>query len=303
MLAFLAYLVLQLQNMVVEEKIGKLYETNDCLIYFLTDTSEKKFIIKQIKDTSPNEQFLLVLDAVGCHIAEQTFVPMNRVTIIPAAVAHLGKTRTDYPATIHMMAPGVSTEEECIYHSIDIHQRFRKENSSLWQKYGPLTPEATGLTIDVIQNMAKHPDLPKIVALDTFIGNADRSAPNLFYDAETDRFCGIDMAASFNTDLAKEACRQIQLIETMQITLSKMEKEALRQYASTLETLLKNYPPDKQVDLLLEYGKMAGFQEGLPLWNENVKERIEFHKKRIQSNYEFSQKLVPLIYRLVDRKD
>lgn len=88
----------------------------------------------------------------------------------------------------------------------------------MWQIWGPLPPEKTGLTLAVIQDMAKHPDLPKIVALDTFVGNADRSCPNLYYDKVADRFCGIDMAASFSSPLAFWACQQLVKLKKSEFT-------------------------------------------------------------------------------------
>lgn len=106
----------------------KTYETDDSWISFVIDNSGSKFVIKQIKDPSPDEQFLLVLDAMGCHIAEQISAPLNRVIIIPATKYCVGKKRRDFPATLHTIALGISTEEEgCIYHNIDLHQRFRKK--------------------------------------------------------------------------------------------------------------------------------------------------------------------------------
>ncbi len=271
----------------------KSLETDDCFISFLRDSSKNEFVIKQVKDPSPDEQFLLVLDALGCHIAEQIGVSMNRVSLIPPSVSHIGKKLPSFPATLHTLAKGLSiTEETSPYHLIDIHQRYRKENSPMWKKWGPLPLEETGLTRRIIQNMAKHPDLPKIVALDTFLGNADRSAPNLFYDEESDRFCGIDMAAAFNTELAKEACGQI---ASMEGPFSQAEKAALKEYVSTLEILLKKYPAEELERLLLEYAKKGGFIEGSDLWNEGVQERIEHHKRRIRSNCTFSKELVFLI--------
>jgi hypothetical protein len=100
----------------------------------------------------------------------------------------------------------------------------------MWHRWGPLAVERTGLTIEIIQNMAKHPDLPRIVALDTFVGNADRSPPNLYYDEITDRFCGIDMAASFSSPLALAA---YQRLEGLKSHLTSGELSALIDYANT----------------------------------------------------------------------
>lgn len=183
-------------------------ETDNCFISFV-DERDNKFIIKQIKDPSPDEQFLLVLDALGCLIAESCDIAMNKVTIIPANTSFHGKKILEFPATLHSLAKGISTDKKCFYQNIDVHQRFRKKDSPNWHRWGPLAAEKTGLTKKTIQNMAKHPDLPKIVALDTFVGNADRSSPNLYYDEITDRFCGIDMAASFSSPLALAAYQHV----------------------------------------------------------------------------------------------
>ena len=42
-------------------------ETDDCLISFI-ECLGNKFVIKQIKEPVPDEQFLLVLDTLGCPI-------------------------------------------------------------------------------------------------------------------------------------------------------------------------------------------------------------------------------------------
>jgi hypothetical protein len=159
------------------------------------------------------------------------------------------------------------------------------------KKWGVLPLKNTGLTLVVIQEMAKHPDLPKIVALDTFLGNADRSPPNLFYNASTDQFCGIDMAASFNSDLAKEACRQMQALIDENIVLTHQEKDSLAKYANTLKTLIADYSPQTQENLLREFSQKAGFIE-LDL---EISERIEYHKRYMERNYRYSKELLCLI--------
>jgi hypothetical protein len=271
-------------------------ETDDCFISFL-ECSGDKFVVKQIKDGSPDEQFLLVLDALGCHIAETSDIPMNKVTIIPSGMPFIGKKILELPATLHTLAIGVSTEEECPYQDLDVHQRFRKENSPMWHRWGPLSPEKTGLTMSIIQGMAKHADLPGIVALDTFVGNADRSSPNLYYDQTSDRFCGIDMAASFSSPLALFACRQLEKMTKSHFTSD--ELSALKNYARTLEFLIKNWSPEKQERMLLEYSEIAGFKNGNPLFDQNVADRIEFHKKCIQDNYKNCVELIKLINQII----
>lgn len=270
-------------------------ETDDCFISFI-ECADKKFVVKQIKDSSPDEQFLLVLDALGCFIAESSDIPMNKVTIIPSNKAFHGKKTLEFPATLHSLVKGVSTDKMCFYQDIDIHQRYRYKNSPMWHQWGPLAPEKTGLTIEIIQNMARHPDLPRIVALDTFVGNADRSPPNLYYDEIADRFCGIDMAASFSSPLPLVA---YQCFKRLKSHLTGSELSALTDYANTLEFLIKAWPPEKQERILMEYSEMAGFTHGSCLFDQDVFERIEFHKKRIKDNYKSSLNLLKLIKRKV----
>jgi hypothetical protein len=273
------------------------FEANECVISFL-DSTQGNFVLKQYKDHSPDEQFLLVLDALACHIAEDVNISINKVFIIPANSPLPGKTWVELPATLHSFALGISTDHDCLYHDIDIHQRYPKESNAFWYNGGKLPPHRKGLTFAVIENMAKHRDLPSIVALDTFVGNADRSSPNLFYDSITDRFCGIDMAASFSSPLAFEACKQLKLIE--KINLTDQQKKGLKSYADTLKKLIENWPPEKQAAFLVEYAIKAGFYEGSLLYNQDIIDRIKFHKKCINSNYTCSLELVNIITKLIE---
>lgn len=253
--------------------------------------------MKQIKNPSPDEQFLLVLDALGCHIAEDSEIPINKITIIPSGVAFSGKNMVELPATLHTLAIGVSTDQKCHYQDVDLHQRFRKENSPMWHRWGPLPTEKSGLTMSVIHEMAAHPDLPRIAALDTFVGNADRSSPNLYYDETRDRFCGIDMAAAFSSPLALVACEQLK--ERKKSHFTPHELSALTSYAATLESLIKKWPPEKQERILLKYSAFAGFKKETFLFDQNVDNRIEFHKRCIQDNYRNSLELLEIINRII----
>jgi hypothetical protein len=75
-------------------------------------------VIKQIKDSSPDEHFLLVLDTLGCFIAESSDIPMNKVTIIPSNTPFHGKKVLEFPATLHSLANGISTDKKCFYQDI-----------------------------------------------------------------------------------------------------------------------------------------------------------------------------------------
>lgn len=279
-----ALLLLSFSSLVYSELLE--IETNDCVVCFLEDG----FLLKQVKNPNPDEQFLLVLDATGCAIAESIDLPINRVKLIPPNAPFHGKKYLDLPATLHTRVPGASVPESDL--EVQIHQRTRKANNpNKW----PLPPEREGLNPRIIENMAIHEDLPGIVALDTFVGNADRSQPNLFYDPVSNRYFGIDLAASFCSELGKAACEQLRRFEAQKREFSTKERQALAKYAETLEQLLNHWPTDAIENLLLENSRKAGFEKTSPLWNRDIEERIAFHREVIRSNHASIVELIRLL--------
>ena len=73
------------------------------------------------------------------------------------------------------------------------------------------------------------------------------------------------------------------------------EYEALLDYRDTLELLLERWSPERQIEALLLYSEAGGFIPGTHLWDQNVEERIERHKKRIYRNYEYATQVVEFI--------
>lgn len=270
------------------------FETDDCWIS-IVENSGKKSIVKQIKDRSADEQFLLVIDAVACSIAEEMKIPNNHVILIKSDAPLEGKKLQNLPASLHSFAPGVSTEEKSPWTDFTIHQQLREEGSWKWNKWGPLSKEETGLTPVVIYHMSLHPDLADIVALDTYTGNADRSRPNIFFEEKTHSFCGIDMAAAFNSHLPKTAIFHIDRIIKKKIVLSPEEIVALNRYSLTLQQLIQNFPPDVICERLEQYAAQAGFYQGSVLYNQEVQDRIAYHKKVIRQNYQDTLYLITLL--------
>lgn len=265
----------------------------DSSLRFFSVSNGDKYVLKQIKDAAPDEQFLLVLDSVGSGIAEEMGFPTNRVRIIPAYTNSNFKKYPNLPATVHTFVRGIRTDEDHTYYpGIDIQQRFRLKGTPMYQKYGPLSPEDTGLSRSVIRNMSKHPDLATIVAFDTFLGNADRSKPNLFYCPECDRFVGIDQASVFRFNLASEAFRQIRTLSEKRVKLSFEEVRALKRYRDTLLKLYTNYPLDRLEQILDKEVRIAGFYDGSPLYNEGVAQRLRFHKRNARETIEVMPQLL-----------
>ncbi|HEX2579365.1 MAG TPA: hypothetical protein VHK67_03065 [Rhabdochlamydiaceae bacterium] len=270
------------------------FETDDCSIS-IVENSGGKSIIKQIKDPSADEQFLLVIDAVACSIAEEMKIAVNHVALLPPAAILEGKKFQNLPASLHSLAPGFSAEEKLPWIDFDIHQKLRKEGSSTWEKWGALPEEETGLTPAVIHHMSLHPDLADLVALDTYVGNADRSRPNIFFDEKTHSFCGIDMAASFNSHLPQAAIFHINRIIKKEIALSPEEIVALNSYRITLQRLIQKFPPDAICARLEQYATQAGFYPGSALYTQDVQDRMTHHQRMIRHNYQDSLYLIDLM--------
>lgn len=280
---FLEYAGIQADMRMIDE-----FETQDCNITFWVNDSGAEFVYKKIKNNDPNEQFLLVVDAVGAHIGRMCGISVNLIAFI------IGENNI-LRGTLHTRAPGLPcSSSECLHYNLSLRQGVYKyacnETKDAYVKVGMLEEEQQGLNAVVIAAMTKHPDLCSIAAFDTFLGNADRSSPNLFFDAATNRFTGIDMAASFCHNLADIACDQIRRLHSQ---LSEAERCALRQYQSTLMKLVRIFRPHTLCMLLEAYAFDAGFYE--PLQREKVAHRIARHKKIICQNYASCLDLIDLI--------
>ncbi len=262
---------------------------DDCVVIFVKDQAGNKYVIKQIRNPDPSQQFLLILDVLGAYIAECLDLPINRVRIISPKQHYCGKIYHDRPAVLCTYAFGITTNEKCMYKGIDIQQRFRRPGSKMWNTWGSLPEEKKGLTKNVICMMSLHKNLPRIVALDTFIGNSDRGCPNLFYDSFSDSFCGIDMAGSFNKDLAKIACTTVDFLD---IDLSDEVIQALQSYYETLKTLINSFPRSRIYALLDDFAQHAGFGKDAQMFCQEVAHRIDFHKRMIAKSLESTKILI-----------
>ena len=211
-------------------------------ISYVQSQNGKIFIVKQKRHRSVHSRLCIVRDTLSAYIAEKVRIPTNRVCIIPPRVYFLGKKFMDEPASLHTYAPGFTLREQpSVYDDLYVQQRWK----SRWSY------EQKGLTVEVIRNMARHPALPCIVALDTFIGNSDRHDGNLCYDFDTDTFCGIDMDDTFNKNLCKVACDHVRaMLDDVNLIFYFQEVAGLRKYKLTLEKLINclfNYEVQQRV--------------------------------------------------------
>lgn len=253
-------------------------------ISVLLDKNGKKFIVKQ--DTRDRLFWHLgaARDRLGAFIAESIGVPVNRVTIIPAYADFPGKRLVRLPATLHSFVPGVMVKE------LPKESRVRIQQDE-------------GLTKAVLKTMSEHPDLLALVALDTFIANADRHKGNFFYDEKSNRFFAIDLESSFNKNLAVDACDFVQsLIDNPEEKISPKRLLVLKKYRTILKKLIKRHTPESMYNKLVDFA----FEGGILTRSLRAATagRLMVHKKAIEKNYASCKKLVSLIDKLVaDRRE
>ena len=268
-------------------KIVKQMQKRKSHIIFIEDTtSGNRFVVKQTDRESEKRQFDIINEALGSHIAQSIKIPTQRVIIIPANAMNSIKKYPQIPASLHTFVPGKIVRESS-YKQIDIKQYGNSDK----------TKPKSGLIYERIRDMSLHPELPRIVAFDTFIGMNDRSGVNYLYDKQTDTFWLIDMADAFKINLCKIACAQVRkMIDNEELALTTRECCALRVYRNTMQFLIRQYPPEKLQNLFDSYLEQAAFY-----FTDKV---IELRKQIMSESYADARKLIPLLNKLIaKRKD
>lgn len=254
------------------------FQTADCGLRVVEDSKGTRYLIKWILSPDPDEQALLVIDCCAAQMAEELSIPVNQVRLLPPCEEH-------GLATLHKWAPGRACDEQVPWEGFSLQQRYREPGSLQWQRWGPLDATKCGLSRTVIYHMSRHPDLPVIAALDTFLGNADRSLPNLFYDEETDRFMGIDMAASFRRPLAEIAIERLEELVTE--GFSEAELAGLHIYRNTLQRLAEATPPARMEACLQSLGQEAELLDRAG--------RLQRASRHFEANYKDVLRLISLL--------
>lgn len=256
-------------------------------ISVLKNIKGKRFIVKQ-KQQKPLRWYMGVArEKLGFEVALAGDVSVNSVDIIPDRDIFPGKYDDKVPATFHEVVPGTKVTylpKKLKWLKVYIQQPMKVS----------VDQRSWGLTRPVIANMALHPDLPRIVAFDTFIANADRHRGNFFYDKKSNRFYAIDLESSFNKELAIYACDLIAwMINNNNEELSAQELVGLRVYRDVLKKLVKKYSPEILYEKLLEFAIQGGILEKISKSHLFLITRT--CKQRIKKNYGACEDLVDLL--------
>lgn len=240
-------------------------------------------LIKQKKSNCFRKIVSVVRDAITAEVAESFGDIAHQVDIIPAGVEFPGKPRTDWPATIHTIAPGKMIKaQNSDYNRMDIKQAD------------------IGFRRDMLAWMVKHPVLIIIVALDTFLCNHDRHRGNLFYESKTDSFCAIDMDSAFKHNLCALACKNFtRMLRDRNLRLSSKEVRALVTYKEHLEFLIDRYNPADMIGRYNYFAEKAGFVPGSELYTQKIALELERNRRMIMESYQDVQQLIPILEKLI----
>jgi hypothetical protein len=256
-------------------------EMRFCYISFVRINGEI-YLIKQKKVV--NKILGAVRDPFTAHIAE-TFGIAHRVGVIPADVEFSGKFRTDWPATIHTVAPGKMIKA----------QNSRYDGMNIKQA-------DVGFRRDMLSWMAKHPVLVMVVALDTFLNNHDRHRGNLFYEPKTDSFCAIDMDSALKYNLCALGCKNFTaMLYDRHLNLSNKEIKTLGLYKEYLEFLIDNHKAEDTLGTYNYFVEKSGFVEGSALYTQKVALELERNRRMIMESYQDAQKLVKIIEQVIKK--
>lgn len=258
------------------------------IITSVTDSNGSEYLIKQLEGDPSRYITKTAIEALGAFIAESAGILTNHISILPADEPCESKFFPGQPATIHTFVPGPQLVEHALFSKIDIRQKKINESPFV----GP------GITALTIRSMTVHQDMPRIAALDTFIGNPDRHASNLIYDKYGDHFYAIDFSLAFSINLAEHSLRTIRKLKKSN-RFSVKEKRALRTFRNMLKKLLGLHSPKSlcaQFDELIDQTGFVGVMSSFsPQESEAVYEKIRVYKKYIIENYLSSKHLVAFL--------
>ena len=159
--------------------------------------------------------------------------------------------------------------------------------------------QKNGLNLQILQTCSKHPDLIKIAALDTFINNRDRSAPNLFYDQITDHYCGIDHLAAFSDYEGPQLLSSLtsEFVERYLGVFTKEQQKALILYKDILKNLYDNFSPEVIIKEI--YSALKYFSNQYQLCHSDykitVEQKINNTCNRITKNHDETRNLLKVL--------
>jgi len=268
--------------------IKHVIKTQKNVISFIADKRGDSYLIKQNNKKkngvfSLNSQFKMVRELFGSLVVQYLGIKGHRVCLIPAGMPYPGKQYAALLATLHSIVPGSSLSKSYkrLYRNVFIKQ---------WSLGRGRKLKNCGLSLEVIHSMAMHSMLPDIVALDTYIGNNDRSRSNLF--EHNNILYVIDMDCSLSYNLAYLACCQLITLKNNNC-LNPPELAALKHYRYALERYVKKCRIENLRALFDNACAQAGFIEG-GVFAQGL-HLVHKHRQILEENYQSVLELIEVL--------
>jgi hypothetical protein len=243
------------------------------------------FVIKQKLREHSNYWSVIqaILADVFAHSIET--VLSQRARLIPGYVHFPTKLHKNTPASLLTVAPGKSIRQWNRTSPRQITSKTKRILKHLFLK------QSSGMNVRILQSIARHPDLPHILAVHIILGFYDGHDGNIFYDQEKNRFAIIDMDSSFKKNLAQGSYAFIKKYCTQKRVTSDI-KRALLTVADTLELLMQKNPIKKIKELARDItNAFNGENDGELLFKKRILQVEAFLKQ----SYTWADKLIFLI--------
>lgn len=218
-----------------EFKLIKIFKTKHSFIGVVR-RKNTMYIVKQ-KINQKTIHWSIIQSIIADRIANSIDnISSQRVFFIPKDIFFPGKMYQDEPAALITVVPGMSVQRW----QMNIGKLDTSQIRELIRKFS--IKQNPKLNLSIIRCMAKHNDLPYILALHTILGFYDGHKRNIFYDSISDKFSIIDMDCSYKVNLAVNAYTFIEKFFTTQQDLKPKIKQALLQFADALECIMEKNP-------------------------------------------------------------
>lgn len=251
-------------------EIKKLITTQEkSYIAKLEDETGAKYIIKQTRGGEYKAFYRSIVEAMGSRICAEAGIRSNQVKIIPKDANNEIKEIKNVPASLHTYISGKSLFEFHEYRNMTLKLGCRECKH--------------GLTEMQVRSMSAHRSFPKIVALDTFLGNIDRSFFNIILEKRSNKLYIIDFGLIFHFNVIEKSRENVR--QFRKDIFNQKELDALRAYCSKLEELYQRFSEEALLRIYDECVAMTGYSQEEIQNNEKFQKVIHRQKSMIQAMY------------------
>lgn len=260
----------------------------------IEDAQGRQFFLKQATEMTCG----LIGEVLGWELGRAVGVSAAPAWIVGKNDPVVGDLATKYLSTIHEVVDGEPP---------NLDNALQQRVMVPWGGAGaPVqSKEERGLVGRVIDGMALSPYLPKIAALDTFLGNSDRHDGNLLFNQETGIYYAIDFEYLMPCPFAKYALNYITFLRENGKVPTPPQRAALISYCQTLAQLIELFPPSVLWRLIKDIVAQTRLidEETKKIRDPWIWSVLKLHKRTFVENYGYAKKLVRALRAYLEETD